>query len=268
MLNLVVWNSQGAEWDVLWPNYVNPLVAPPQANDVMALLVEAGWAPWVTPGDVIINDEYWLNEEVTWYDATTAAASLFCQAVVAKRRRHALWIPWVKNLNAMKTNTRCSMGAMFLPASLQSGLTNRIMVEGLLRPVVRATLGKVSGSNKVTPKFTILLVHMVSGYPAYAQHRLNGLISAMTSLIAEGTSAIIVGDMNVNLLTRNFTLPDKWRFLRLGVATQQKGGELDYGILFDPSNTLGGATANLVQQFKTGTNTSDHSVLRYDIPIS
>lgn len=268
MLNLVVWNSQGAKWDTLWNSYVNPLVAPPQTADVIAQLVEAGWAPWVTPGDVTINEEYWLAQDVSYYDAATAQNSPFCVAVGAKRRRHALWIPWVKNLNAFKTNTRCSLGGMYLPASLQIAQINRIQVEGLLRPVVRTILGKVGGKSSVTPRFTILLVHMVSGYPAYAQRQLNDLIAAMSKLVAQGTEAIIVGDMNVDLLTRNFVLPDNWRFLQVGAATQQSGGELDYGILFDPNDQYGGATAQVVQQYKTGNNGSDHSVMQYNIPIS
>lgn len=265
MLRLVVWNSEGKKWDTLWNYYVSPLVMPQQTDDVVALLVESGWAPWVTPGEITLNDPYWLTQGVSYYNGVAARKSTFCVAVEAERRRKALWIPWVKNLDA-KPNTRCSMGGMFLPAKMRMGQIDRIMVEGLIRPVVRVTIG-TSGNRNTTPEFTILLVHMVSGYPNYAQRQLYELIASMRNLIPESTSAIIVGDMNVNLLTRNFELPEKWRFLSVGGQTQQKGGELDYGILYDPNGVLGGATANVVEQWGTGNNDSDHSVLQYNIPL-
>lgn len=265
MLRLVAWNSQGKKWDALWNHYVSPLTMPPQNDDVIALVVESGWAPWVTPGEITLNEEYWLNEDVSYYNTKAAQKSPFCVAVEAKRRRHALWIPWVKNLEA-KPNTRCSMGGMFLPAKMLLGQTDRIKVDGLLRPVVRVTIG-TSGRHNVTPEFTILLVHMVSGYQRLAQSQLDDMIAAMSRLIPERTSAIIVGDMNVNLLNANFPLPDKWRFLRINTGTQKSGGELDYGILFDPNGVLGGATVNLVERWKSGNNRSDHSVLQYNIPL-
>lgn len=265
MLRLVVWNSQGKKWDTLWNHYVSPLVMPQQTDDVVALLVESGWAPWVTPGEITLNATYWLRQGVSYYAEKPALKSTFCVAVEASRRWKALWIPWVKNLDA-QPNTRCSMGSMILPAKKLMGHTDRIMVEGLLRPVVRVTIG-TSGKHNVTPEFTILLVHMVSGYPNLAQRQLDELIASMSKLIPQSTSAIIVGDMNVNLLRRNFLLPEKWRFLSVGVPTQQSGGELDYGILYDPNGVLGGATVNVVQRWGRGNNDSDHSVLQYNIPL-
>ena len=65
-----------------------------------------------------------------------------------------------------------------------------------------------------------------------------------------------------------FTLPAKWSLLRTGVATQQSGGELDYALLYDPSGTHGGSAAVVVQQYKSGNNGSDHSVMRYTVPLS
>lgn len=267
-MKLIVWNSQGAKWDACWTNYIVPAKTSLMPDDVMALLVEAGWAPWVEPGDVTVNEEYWMMGSTTWYSEKGAGKSTFCQGIESERRYKALWVPWMKNIiDYKKTNTRCSMGGALLPILLQLGQTNRIKVDEFVRPVIRVTLGK-SATSGLTPKFTILLVHMVSGHPGYAKKLLKFLIAKVSTMVPEGTPAIIVGDMNINLLGTSFTLPENWRFLNTGVATQQKGGELDYGILYDPNDTLSGATVSVLEKYKTGNNKSDHSVLCFDIPIS
>jgi len=266
-MNLVVWNSQGAKWDTFWTSYINPLLA--SGQDVVGLLVESGWAPWVTSGDVTINALYSLESEVTWYDGPSAANSAFCQGVKAKRRLTAFWIPWAKNLDAMKTNTRCSMGGILMPASRVVVDTTRFLMAEHLRPVLRILLGKPANQN-YTPDFTILLVHLISGRPIVAQNEMNDLIGGMQSLISQGTSGVIVGDMNVDLQPPNVVpaLPDRWRYLRTNQATQQSGGELDYAVLYDPNQQYTAAAATVVQSFKTGNNQSDHAVMQYNIPFS
>src|SRR5690348_6906163 len=49
-MELVVWTSQGAKWDTLWANYINPLN--PGTTDIIGLLVEAGWGRELSPGSV------------------------------------------------------------------------------------------------------------------------------------------------------------------------------------------------------------------------
>jgi hypothetical protein len=42
---------------------------------------------------------------------------------------------------------------------------------------------------------------------------------------------------------------------------------LDYGLLYDANSQLGSSAAAIVQQYKSGNNQSDHSVLMYTIPL-
>lgn len=76
-MKLIVWNSQGGKWDIFWDSYINPEMVANPIEDIVGLLVESGWAPWVTPGDVIINNCYGLDNGLTYYD-TTAPASHLC----------------------------------------------------------------------------------------------------------------------------------------------------------------------------------------------
>ena len=267
-MDVIVWNSQGNKWDTLWTSYLAPIA--PANQDLVGLIVESGWAPWVTSGDVVINNVYWLNTSLTYYDTTNAAASPFCQAVEAKRRARAYWVPWVANLDAMKTNTRCSMGAVLLPAKrlVESGTRYNLKKNALFRrPVFRFDVMKPNDTGAI-PDFSVFLVHLVSGRPNKAQEEMDVLTKTMSTLIPQGSSALIVGDMNVDLQTIAINVPNNWRILNTGGATQQSGGELDYGLLYDPNGKFGFSTAAVVQQYKTGNNQSDHSVMRYTIPLS
>src|SRR4051812_42121361 len=197
-MELVVWNSQGGKWDTFWTNYISPLG--PGGQDIMGLLVESGWAPWVLPGDVTVNAVYPLEEEVTWYAQVASSKSAFCQAILAKRRRYAYWVPWVKNLDAMKVNTRCSIGSMLLPSKfvVSPGSRHDFTQDGILiRPVFRFDVGTgTSKGSNVT--LSVFLVHLLSGYANGAQAEMDYLITKMATLIPEGTSAIVVGDMNID----------------------------------------------------------------------
>lgn len=263
-MKLVVWNSQGGKWDIAWSSYLAPLVTASPAQDVIMLLVESGWGPWVASGDVVINNCYSMDSTASWFSATTSAKSSFCQGVEQSRRYKAVWVPWVKNLNALKTNSRCFIGGAVFPSSLNLQGLDRIEVKGFVRPTIRMKLGR--GNNT---SFTILLVPMISGYPgrAQAQAQLTGLGRSMQTLVPTNTAALVVGDMNVNLLTQNFTLPYPWSFVNTGVATQQSGGELDYGLLYDPAQQFGASAVSVRDKYKSGANPSDHLVLLYDIPI-
>src|SRR5215471_18442259 len=170
MMQLIVWNSQGAKWDTFWSNYILPL-GPGVSNDIVGLLVEAGWAPWVQSGDVTINEVYKLDRTATWYFKLGAAVSSFCQGIEAKRVRTAYWVPWVKNLDGMHTNSRCSMGAAVIPgpSNVSEGMRYNLTQEGVfIRPVFRLDVRKGAGTYS-TPVISVFLVHLISGYASGAQ---------------------------------------------------------------------------------------------------
>lgn len=260
MLRLFAWNSFGAKWDAFWTNWLLPALG--NNDDIAGVLMESGWAPWVLSGDVYMNATYDFERSASWFNHASLGNSAFCAGIVATRRRYGLWVPWVGNLNAMKTNSRCSMGAALLPDSRRIQAISTFETQLSIRPVVKLSMG--IGSNT---DITVLVVHLMSGYPAGAQRQLDELTAAMSKMIPQDTCGIIVGDMNINLLNTPLVAPPNWRIIRTGVATQQKGGELDWGILYDPTNQYGGTTVTVMQQYKTGPNTSDHSVLRYNIPL-
>jgi hypothetical protein len=261
-MKLVAWNSFGAKWDIFWSNWITPIVPGTGANtdDVAGVLLEAGWAPWVQSTGVSINGLYQMDETKEWFDGTTAAASSFCQGVLRKRRFGALWVPWAKTL-AEVTNSRCSLGATALPSYLSFWGFSRIAA-GLERPVVKMQFAEAR-----SVVLTILSVHLKANTYS-AQQELNYLTSVMRTLIPQGTAGLVVGDLNVDLLTVPYVPDPDWYVLRTGVATQQKGGELDWALLYDPNNQYNQtATATVLQQYKSGANTSDHSVLQYYIDI-
>lgn len=266
-MDLTVWNSQGGaegndpfgRWNVMWTNWITPRITP-QNDDVLGLTIEAGWAPWIKSDEVSLNQVYPLDIDSTRYNVVTAGTSAFCQGVESSRRRWAYWVPWVGNLNAMNTNSRCSMGGLILPKFSQLSGTDRFEFPGHKRPVIRVQLSRANTTN-----MSVFLVHLISGYWKKANDEMADLTSQMSTLIPESTPAVVVGDMNLDLQTITLTLPDKWRILKTGVATQQSGGELDYALLYDPTGKFPGASAAVVQQYKSGTNGSDHSVMRYSV---
>ena len=262
-MELIVWNSQGGKWDTLWSNYILPRIIGSTDDDVSAYVVESGWAPWVSSGDVSINTRYSFDSRATYFDKSSLATSNFCHGVNVKRGRRAIWVPWVKNLDAMKTNTRCSMGIF---SRSGPGLVHVFGVKkGRVfqrRPLARNVISK----GKIT-LLTVILVHLISGSPSKAQEDMLDIIKAMSKVIPEGSAALIIGDMNIDLLVTPVEVPKYWRILNTGVATQQSGGELDYGILYDPQSQFTKATASVVEKFKTGNNGSDHSVMLYTLPL-
>ncbi len=260
MLRLFAWNSQGAKWDALWTNWLFPALG--TNDDVAGVLTEAGWAPWVLSGDVQINATYQFDSRFNWFDHNAVGNSAFCAGIGAQRGRYSLWVPWVGNLNAMKTNSRCSLGGAFLLKHYNVRSIETFHTDISIRPVVRFSFGV-----RDDVKFVVLVVHLISGYARRAQEELDLLTSSMRNLIPATASGIIVGDMNINLQTTNVVAPNNWRILNTGVPTQQSGGELDWGLLYDPNHLYGGATVTMVQQYKTPPNQSDHSILRYNIPL-
>jgi hypothetical protein len=261
MLQLVMWNSQGAKWDLLWTSFFNPLLAGGPA-DAAGLLVESGWAPWVSNGDVIINSFYDVDSDATWYNRMSETTSTFVAGVKAHRRRWGMWIPWVAHFNDYNTNSRCSLGGTLNLDKLQLTSMGTFNAAWCRRPILRLSVGKES-----TTMFSIYVVHLISGYWPNAQKELDGITAAMKQLIPQGTAAIIVGDMKIDLQAVVPVPPQRWAIIRTGGATQQSGGELDWGLLYDPNQQFGATGVVVVQQYKTPPNNSDHSVLRYSIPV-
>jgi hypothetical protein len=263
-VRLIVWNSQGAKWDVLWTNWAGPAVIP-QTDDVVVLVVEAGWAPWIASGTVEINNVYPYDIDSRRYNGPGAANSPCCMAIEDSRRRKAAWIPWVNTPADMdagiRTNSRCSMGAILMPNRLQmQGQPSRYVYNGHKRPVVRVQLGE-----RRDVEITILLVHLISGYWRNAQAEMDDLTATMSTLIPQNTVGMVVGDMNVDLLTRVPNLPAGWSILNVGVATQQSGGELDWALLYNPAGQNLNTARQVLQQYKSGANQSDHSVMQYSV---
>ena len=94
-MKLVVWNSQGGKWDIFWTSHLSPIHVLHPREDVIGFLVESGWAPWVVPGVITVNEEYMMDSDKTWFDWTSASNSAFCVGIASKRGYQAMWIPWI-----------------------------------------------------------------------------------------------------------------------------------------------------------------------------
>ena len=114
-------------------------------------------------------------------------------------------------------------------------------------------------------KLTILLVYLISGYWRNAQAEMDDLTTTMSTLIPQGTVGMVVGDMNIDLLTRAPNVPAGWSILNVGVATQQSGGELDWALLYNPARQNLNTGQAVLQQYKSGANQSDHSVMQFTV---
>ena len=264
MLQIIAWNTFGAKWDELWyfVGKVNP------QNDILAITLEAGWAPWVKSQEVRTNATYPYTENKSYFDEISAMESNFCQYVEGKRGRTAWWIPWVKTLDSIKPNSRCSMGVLFAPATLASEVSviekgnSMIKDVNAARPIVSTRLSK--GNNTF---LTVLSVHLPSGKWSSdaAREALDAIAMNMGKIVPQGGAGLIVGDINVDLKKEEVEYGKKWKMLNVDRATQKGGGELDYGLLYDPAGQFKNSTAEELQKFGTGGNTSDHSVMLYSL---
>lgn len=269
MLRLFAWNSFGNKWDTFWTNWIGPAVG---TGSIAGVLTEAGWPPWMSNGNVQINNRYLFDSGQQWFNQASLATSAFSMGMVnAPRGKWATWVPWVRTLAEMnqdtKTNSRCSLGGTFIPdrsavMKLQVIDIDSFKTAYSIRPAIKISLGY--GDDV---KFVVLVVHLISGKPKQAEEELEELMKKIHTVIPQTSSAIIVGDMNIDLLTQNVGVYKHFSIINTGVPTQQSGGELDWGLLYDPYNHYKSTTVNVVQTFKTGANTSDHSILRYDIPL-
>jgi len=261
-MDLVVWNSRGSKWNTFWTNALAPLL--PAAEDVMGLLVESGWPPWVEDGVVGNEKIYKFDSMMEYYKESTGAFT-----VNASGRAHAWWCPWVKEVTnkdgTKRTNTRCSLGIVHVGRNLAPGVTKSRFDEArVTRPMVRVTL-----DGHTHTKLAIVLVHLVSNRNV-SPRVIAALLNMLPRLIPQDVPGFIVGDLNYDLLQQPDPRPncDHWRLVRWRKATHNAGGELDFGLLYSHSgrfNVQAGVT--LVQRYNSGWNKSDHSVLRYTLGI-
>jgi hypothetical protein len=291
-VELLVWNSQGAsgdqgrvrKWEVIWENgiaprvpAVNPALPPAPAgprlpaDNFAFLMCESGWAPWISQeAQVQVNGIYPLVADRTFADPALVAASGFCTGALAVGAT-SFWIPWVNKIDSLKTNVRCSLGGFYVPSSkvdatrwLHAGTRSMIYRKKMRRPMVRMSLGHYGQG---------LLVHMVhlTARRGPAEAELQWLMNEVPKLTAG--PVLIVGDININLLKSYpaFLPPPLiaaggWTVLSSGEKTQKKGGELDWGLLYDPHQSFapGGLSAKVFEYPAAGSwNTSDHAVMRY-----
>ena|ERR1700730_13335107 len=173
-MKLIVWNSRGNKWDLFLNQYVNPAIANNPREIVLALLVEAGWPPWQQNQDV--------RDGHTYTNGTRYGNSDNC-----------FWIPWVKTLDGVKTNSRCSLGGIL--KHYEYKVDAFVSNVGPNRPFVRLELRKAGGTI-----VTVFLVHLTSGATRNTWKEL-GLLDQISKYIPEGTGAMIVGDINVDLQT-------------------------------------------------------------------
>ncbi len=261
-MRLIVWNSQGNKWEQFWSNYLLKEVESGPREDVAGLLLESGWPPWVRSGDVRVSALYPFDSTATYYDGGAEGTSAFVKYKLGKRQLKALWVPWAKvkdDING-RTNSRCSMGAIALPAGAKYTPSRfQLNDTSYRRPVVTLAFGEL----------TVFLVHLVSGKPDEATTTLDKLRRDMQQRI-QSAPALIVGDMNINQLDPNWKYElkdpknkrnDWWQIVNAGASTQKSGGELDFALLYNPTKTKVSCNVEIVAD--AATSKSDHAVMKY-----
>jgi len=244
-MKLIVWNSFGNKWDLFLNQYVNPAIANNPKEIVLGLLVEAGWPPWQQ------------NQEVRDGHA-------YCNPNRYGNSDNSFWIPWVKTFSDTKTNSRCSLGGIL--KHYEYRVDWFVSNVGANRPFVRLALEKAGGTS-----VTVFLVHLTSGATRNTWKELR-LLDQISQYIPQGTGAMIVGDINVDLQTTGPLIlkNDCWRIVNTGQQTQAKGGELDYAFEYRPRQNFS-AQVQILQQYQTPNgnppNPSDHSVLQYQVAL-
>jgi hypothetical protein len=229
-------------------------------STTMGLLVEAGWAPWIQSGDVSINTAYSCDSTSTRFNSSIKDPDEadMVNNLMENRRHKGFWVPWVGDLDASKTNSRCSIGGLVFPMTEQligkPGVKN---FDQLIRPVGHIELG--IGKTTV---LTILLVHAISSKKAIVE--LGSLLNIIYDLVQQDTPTLVVGDMNTDLQEKVPNIGN-WRYLRCCHKTHRNGGELDYGLLLDPTGRFSQSTGTDIGPVDNAPNDSDHSVMEYYI---
>lgn len=270
-MQLIVWNSQGDEWDMLWNYFLYPHVQNAQLDDVAALIVEAGWAPWIN-SDLPVNVDvvHNLKGEGSRQDPDAVLRSAFCDGMSNARNRQAYWVPWVQTFadvqTGQKSNSRCSMGAVVLPRRLRHGDAKRFVDTRFVRPIIQVPFGEsVGGTMDVS--MTVMGVHLVSSVNALQE--LEYLFHFVPGNIPGGTPAFVAGDFNIDMIHGWQpgwpALPRGWQVVSPGVATRRSGKILDWALVYNRTGDPVHAAVQVLQGYESGVNRSDHSVLEYTL---
>jgi hypothetical protein len=141
---------------------------------------------------------------------------------------------------------------------------DRIVHPLIRRPVVRTYIFTPTFG---TLKIVLLQVHLRAA-DATARRELSTLMRTITKIIPTNTPAFIIGDLNIDLKKAAFPVNAPWRIVNTGARTQASGGELDWGLLYDPNNRYGGVGVNVLLRYqRRPNNPSDHSILLYNVPL-
>jgi endonuclease/exonuclease/phosphatase family metal-dependent hydrolase len=265
---LAVWNAQGAtssaksrnipdKWDSYWEALLSTHY---NKNAVLGLMVESGWAPWYGGSDAYLS----RCQEM---DKKQALEANYDKNYVKADGVRSFWIPWVADLDALKTNARCSSGAILWPSNFVLE-PKRVILLDAKRPyfAVELSVGKVT-------KLVVYLVHLTSGNEPVARQEMAALIRATNKLAPSKVPIMIVGDFNIDILNDanpQLGLTNGWFLRRCGSATWestdgQEQSELDFALYYSPTNDGSDATAaRLVEpQF-----VSDHAVMGYTVTVA
>jgi endonuclease/exonuclease/phosphatase family metal-dependent hydrolase len=170
------------------------------------------------------------------------------------------WMPWAADLDALKTNARCSAGAIVAQGQTTISITGQPIGSALKRPALRVEVrsGQIS-------LLYVCLVHLTSGNEAKAGEQKAALLAATAALGMKGVPTAIVGDFNIDLKTAgDLGLGKGWKLLRSNQTTQKSGGELDFGLLAYPSSAFRNASCKVAAN--SAFAVSDHCVLEFDLP--
>jgi hypothetical protein len=268
-LKAVVWNSLGGRYADFWPQLATEVSG---GNDVLGLMVNAGWAPWVADTGVRQNGRYVLDqssaaEAPSWMASPLDRGDEFVKNVLDPGfgGRTAWWTPWAAKKADVKPTGNWSAAGVFLPAPGTGGSasltctlgSNLIWQDG--RPVQRIAIER--GDRLL---FSVYLV----GLPAWKKAKLDqklGFVTGAMSGHAPGTAgALVVGGLGIDI-AKEATPPAKngWSWLRTGKATAPGDAETDWGLLFDPGGALGQPAVARLQ----AASGSDNAVLEYTIPL-
>lgn len=278
MLKVISWNTQGAKWDSVWNDRIVPLL---DQHDILVLVCESGWPPWIQDHNVIQAVPYPYNSQQKWFQKPDASAfaTAFGALQENNRNAHAYWVPWVQSFQEINasasTNSRCSMGVIWIPQRRVRTLTLSISVTGAKpdypakRPYVRCAI-QAAGQTLLT----VVFAHLISGWPSEATRDVKFIADAMRDSVPQSTSIMLVGDLNINLLLNQqrgrfdtVLANNGLKLYNTGQPTQQSGGELDACVFYDANNQYQNVAVNWGPQWKQPGNASDHAVISYDVNI-
>jgi endonuclease/exonuclease/phosphatase family metal-dependent hydrolase len=269
-LKVIVWNAQGAsgakvkdKWDYLWA-----YMAQAHNNvDVIGLIAESGWAPWYKSGPAKLDSCIRMDSSRTYFEPSYTSDMMEC--IEKTRQLKEYWAPWVRDAEdfSKKTNARCSLGAIIWPAHFVFDVESRHYDE-VIRPTMRVKVGINQGTGKTTHKFTIYLVHLLSGNEDKATAEKDRIAAAKSQVEPEGVPTLVVGDYNINLQNDpDLGLGEGWQVLRTNQPTQKSGGELDFGLLHSLTKGVEQSDSTPPGILVKANVASDHAMICYTLVI-